>query len=171
MWAKLTFTLSFIEEQLGGFLLVVSVFLIVLQVLLRAVLGFGMSGIYELATFCVIWSVILTAGLGIRTNVHVRVDVVMRIVPPRVAFVLEILVCLTMGLIGAALVYSGWLLVEESLIFQDSTLGTIRIPMWVPQAIMPVGGLLIVVHTLGRVIALHRGDIPVLRSDELVAST
>ena len=49
---------------------------------------------------------------------------------------------------AAALVYSGYLLVEESVIFGDSTLGVISIPMWIPQLIMPIGGLLMLVHAI-----------------------
>lgn len=167
---RLGSVLASIEEQLGGLLLLVSVLLIVLQVLLRAVIGFGMSGIYELATFCVIWSIILTAGLGIRRNVHVRVDILMHMVPDRIAFVLENIICLTMGVIGVALIYSGWLLVDESLTFRDATLGTIRIPMWIPQSIVPIGGLLVVFHTIGRLAGLWSGKTSVLETDEILPS-
>lgn len=163
--------LSMIEEQGGGILLFVSTILIVAQILMRAVFGFAISGIYELATFCMIWSVILTVGLGIRNNVHVRVDILMRIVPPKTARVMEYVVCIVLLWIGAALVYSGVFLVQESLRFGDATLGKIRISMWIPQSIMPLGGLLIVFHTIGRIIGLRRGTTPVLDDHETTAST
>lgn len=166
MFSRLTKALSFVEEQLGGLLLITSVLLIVFQIVLRSVFGFGISGIYEIATFCVVWSVFLTAGLGVKRNVHVRVDVFMRMVPPKVAFLMEIGVCAILAIIGCALVYTGWLLVEESLIFRDSTLGTIRIPMWIPQMIAPIGGVLILVHTVGRFIAVWRGAVPIIDDSE-----
>ena len=168
MLGRFSSVLSAIEEQLGGILLFISVLLIVFQILLRAVLNYGLSGIYEIATFCVIWSVVLTAGLGIRRNLHVRVDVLMHMLPAKAAFCLEIVICVTLCLIGAALAYSGWLLVAESLHFGDATLGAIRIPMWIPQSIMPIGGFLIVFHAVGRLADLWSGDAPVLETHEVV---
>ena len=159
--------LAFFEDQIGGILLAISVFLITAQIILRSVFGYGISGIYEIATFCVVWSVFLTAGLGIKRNVHVRVDVVMRMMPAKVAFMMEMIVCAILGIIGVALIYSGWLLVEESLVFRDSTLGTIRIPMWIPQLIVPIGGLLILGHTFGRTIEIWRGSVPIIDDSEL----
>lgn len=168
---KLSSWLLKIEDQIGGLLLLASVSLIFIQIVLRATIGFGISGVYELATFCMLWSVLITVGLGISRNVHVRVDVLMRIVPARVALVMELLIGVSVGLIGLALVYTGWLLVDESLTFGDSTLGTIRIPMWIPQLIMPISGLLILIHSAIRLLGIWRGKIPVIDDSELIAST
>jgi C4-dicarboxylate transporter, DctQ subunit len=157
--------LAFIEEQLGGLLLIIAVALVVFQILLRTVFGFGLSGLYEIATFCVIWSVFLTAGVGIDRNVHVRVDILLRLVPAGIAFALEVAICLLMLGIAVALAATGWLLVEESLAFGDSTLGRIRIPMWIPQLIMPLGGLLMLVHGTKRLVGLFRGTVRPLPDD------
>ncbi|MCZ7675411.1 MAG: TRAP transporter small permease [Roseovarius sp.] len=170
MIAKVSSALSVIEKQGGGILLFVSTLLIMAQIVMRAVFGFAISGIYELATFCVIWSVILTVGLGIRNNVHVRVDILMRIVPLRIARTMEYLVCMVVAVIGGALIYSGILLVQESPAFGDATLGTIRIPMWMPQSIMPLGGLFIVVHTVGRIVGLWRRTIPLFDDHDIAPS-
>jgi C4-dicarboxylate transporter, DctQ subunit len=160
--------LEFIEELLGGVLLIAAVSLVVLQIVLRTVFNFGVSGLYETATFCMIWSVFFTAGVGIRRNVHVRVDILLRLVPAGIALGLEIAICLLMMGVSVALAASGWLLVEESLIFGDSTLGRIRIPMWIPQLIMPIGGFLMLVHSTARLVGVIRGTVrPV--SDETEA--
>ncbi|RAI01909.1 hypothetical protein DLJ53_10980 [Acuticoccus sediminis] len=168
MLRGLSSVLTFIEDRAGGMLLLISSLLIVGQTLMRAVFGYGISGIYEVATFCMIWSVILTAGAGIRRNVHVRVDILIRLVPAPVAFWMEVVICLVMAAIGAALVYSGVLLVQESLVFGDSTLGTIRIPMWIPQSIMPLGGALVMIRSIARIVALAQGKVAVLEEHDVV---
>ena len=144
------------EEQVGGLFLFAAVLLIFAQIVLRAVFSIGISGMYELATFCSTFSVFLTASLGIKKNAHVRVDIVSRIVSPRGALVLEYLVQLTMLAVSLALLYAGYLLVEESLILGDHTTGTIQIPMWAPQLIMPIAGFLLTARTLQQIFVLIR---------------
>lgn len=145
------------EEQVGGLFLLAAVLLVFGQIVLRAVFGIGISGIYELAAFCSTFSVFLTASLGVRRNTHIRVDLVSNLVPRKVAYALEVLVQILMLAVALCLSYSGYLLVEESLMLGDHTTGTIEVPMWVPQLIMPVAGMLITLRALQRLLLLARG--------------
>ena len=135
------------EAQIGGLFLFISVLLVFLLIVMR-LLSIGVSGLYEIATFCMIFSVMLTASLGIKRNIHVRIDILNNIVPPAVGFLLEISAMLIVLIVAASLAYSGYLLVEESLLLGDSTLGTVQVPMWIPQLIMPIGGALMTLRTL-----------------------
>ncbi|MBV6272792.1 TRAP transporter small permease [Alcaligenaceae bacterium CGII-47] len=141
--------IEWLEVELGGLLLMCAAILVTGQIVARN-FGISISGIYEIATFCTIWSVFLTAGPGIKRNIHVRVDVLLRILPRPIAFVLDILGMLLVIMLAAVLTYSGILLVDESLAFGDSTLGIIRVPMWIPQIIMPLGGLMMCSHAIRR---------------------
>lgn len=147
------------EEQVGGLFLLISVLLVFAQIVLRAVFNIGISGMYELATFSATFSVFFTASLGIRRNTHIRVDLVSNLVSPRAAFALEIAVQVLMLVVCAGLTYSGYLLVDESLMLGDRTTGTIAVPMWIPQMIMPVGGLLMTLRVIQRLAALLRGGV------------
>lgn len=138
------------EAQVGGLFLLVSVLLIFSIIVLRSVFSIGISGLYEIATFCVIFSVMLTASLGIKQNIHVRIDILSKIAPPRAAFALELMAMAIILLVAAYITYSGYLLVEESLLLGDSTLGVVRVPMWIPQLIMPLGGLLMTLRAIER---------------------
>lgn len=166
MLSKILRGLEIVEDNSGGLFIIVAVSLVFLQIVLRTVFDFGLSGLYEIASFCMIWSVFLTAGLGIKRNTHVRVDLLLQVVPPRVAFVLEVAIALLIVTVSLALFVSGWLLVHESVIFGDWTLGTVRIPMWLPQLIMPLGGFLMFVHGVGRIIGLLRGTLTERAGDE-----
>lgn len=142
------------EAQIGGLFLLVSVLLIFAIIVLRSVFSIGISGMYEIATFCMIFSVMLTASLGIKQNIHVRIDILSKVVPPSVAFALELVAMAIVLIVAAYLTYSGLLLVDESLLLGDSTLGVIRVPMWIPQLIMPVGGLLMTLRAIERLLFL-----------------
>ncbi len=147
IFRKVLGTVEWIEDQVGGLLLLVASLLVFIQIVLR-LMDLSLSGLYEIASFCAIWSVFLTAGVGIQRNIHVRVDVLAMISPPKVAFLMNVTSDLLVIIVTAALCYSGYLLIDESLTFGDSTLGIISIPMWIPQLIMPAGGFLMLVHAL-----------------------
>ena len=151
VFAKALKGVEWIEDQLGGVLLLVAAVLVFVQIVLRAC-NLSLSGLYEIAAFCALWSVFLTAGVGIQRNIHVRVDVVLMICPPRLAHTLNLISSLLVCSICAVLLYSGYLLVEESLMFGDTTLGMISIPMWIPQLIMPIGGFLMLVHAVAHLV-------------------
>ncbi|MBV7484620.1 TRAP transporter small permease [Bordetella sp. BOR01] len=138
---------EWIEDLSGGVLLFIAATLVFVQIVLR-ILGLSFSGLYEIAAFCAVWSVFLTAGVGIQRNVHVRVDVLLMVCPPPIAYVLRLLSALLMVGMSGMLCYSGYLLIAESLTFGDRTLGMISIPMWIPQIIMPLGGVLMLVHSI-----------------------
>lgn len=147
-----------IEGWFGGALLLASVSLVLLQIVFRE-LRIGVAGLYEIATLCFVWSVLLIAADGVRRNIHVRVDLLLMVVPKRLANYLEIVVMALMTTVAIFLTVSGYLLIEESWILGDRTLGTVSIPMWIPQLIMPVGGLLILIACVGRLRALFRGAV------------
>ena len=93
------------EAQVGGLFLFISVLLVFLLIVLRS-LSIGVSGLYEIATFCMIFSVMLTASLGIKRNIHVRIDILSNVVPATVGFALEIGAMLIVLIVAAYLSYS-----------------------------------------------------------------
>src|SRR5690606_5308812 len=119
-FGKVLRCVEWFEDQLGGVLLLLASILVFVQIVLRAC-NLSLSGLYEIAAFCALWSVFLTAGVGIQQNIHVRVDVLLMMCPPKVAHTLNIISGLFVCLVSGTLLYSGYLLVAESLMFGDST--------------------------------------------------
>ena len=157
MWI-LKFWDSF-EEQAGGLFLLLAVLLVFVQIVLRAGFGIGLSGIFEFAAFCSTFSVFLTASLGVKRNTHIRVDLISNIVPRRIAFAIEIVVQMLMLVVSLTLLYAGYLLIEESILLGEHSMGTIDIPMWIPQLIMPLAGLLLTLRTIERFVHLIRAGV------------
>lgn len=148
---------DFFEEQAGGLFLLLAVFLVFGQIVSRSVFGLGISGLYELATYCAVCSVFLTSSLAIKKNVHIRIDILANMVSPRKAFWLELVVMLVLFAVSAAIAWSGYLVVDESLMLGERTIGTIELPVWVLQLILPLAGGLMVLRTLQRLWSLLRG--------------
>lgn len=147
---------DFLEEQAGGLLLLLAVLLVFAQIVGRSVFGFGLSGLYEIATYFAVCSVFLTASLAIKNNVHIRIDILANMVSPRTAFWLEMVVLLVMASVSAVLTWSGVLLVQESLMLGERTIGAVELPVWAMQLILPMAGGLMLLRTLQRFSTLVR---------------
>lgn len=150
---------DFFEEQAGGLLLLLSVLLVFGQIVARSVFSVGVSGLYELATYCAIYSVFLTSSVAIKNNVHIRIDLLANIVSNRVAYVLEIVTMAIVAAVSAALFWSGVLVVQESHMLGDRTLGTISMAVWMVQMILPLAGALMFLRAAQRIWMLLTGGV------------
>jgi C4-dicarboxylate transporter DctQ subunit len=144
------------EEQAGGLFLLLSVLLVFGQIVARTVFDFGVSGLYELATYCAIYSVFLTSSVAVKNNIHIRIDLLANVVSQRRAFWLEIVAVLIVTVVSGALCWSGILLVQESQMLGEHTIGTISMAVWVIQLILPVAGGLMLLRALQRLWLLAR---------------
>jgi C4-dicarboxylate transporter DctQ subunit len=148
------------ELFVGGLFLSLAVFIITIEVVCRTFFSWSMVGADEIACFAVIWSVFFTASLGVKKNIHVRIDLIFTLVPRAFGRWLDMLGTTLSLLFTLYLTYSGWALVQESLMLGEITMTMLKLPVWVPQLILPLGGLLLSVRFLQRLIAL------ITRTDE-----
>jgi C4-dicarboxylate transporter DctQ subunit len=142
------------ELFIGGLFLSVAVILITAEVACRNFFSWSIVGADEIACFAVIWSVFFTASLGVKRNIHVRIDILFTVLPRIVARWVDLLGTALSLLFTLYLTYSGWALVQESLMLGEITMTMLKLPVWVPQLIMPLGGLLLSVRFLQRLISL-----------------
>ena len=138
------------EGVLAGILLVIAVFLILSEIVLRTVFSYSLIGISGIASLLVIWSVFFGASYGIMRNLHVRVDLLQYALPEKIGAALDIVVTLICLCVSALLGYSGFLLIQESLMLGETTMGFIRIPVWLVQLVMPLAGGLFCLRLLQR---------------------
>lgn len=138
------------EEQAGGIFLLLAVLLVFGQIVARSVFDFGVSGLYELATYCAIYSVFLTSSVAIKNNIHIRIDLLANVVSQRRAFWLEIVAMFIVAVVSGALCWSGVLLVKESHMLGETTIGTISMAVWMIQLILPIAGALMLLRSLQR---------------------
>lgn len=139
-----------VELMIGGVFLTLAVLLVVAEIIGRNLFGVSMVGADEVASFAVIWSVFFTASIAVKRNVHVRIDIIFTVVPAPVARWLDAFGTSLSFLFAAYLMYSGAYLAYESWFFDEMTMTMLRLPLWVPQLIMPIGGFLLAVRLLQR---------------------
>lgn len=142
------------ETLIGGLFLTLAVFIVVAEIIGRNLFEYSMVGADEIASYAVIWSVFFTASIGVKRNIHVRIDVLFFLVPPAVARYIDALGTLISLAFTSYLTYSGWALMQESIMFGEMTMTMLRLPLWIPQAILPIGGFLLSVRLLQRLFFL-----------------
>lgn len=146
-----------IELFVGGLFLTVSVLLIVIQIACRVLFSYSFIGADEIAAYAIIWSILFTASLAVKSNQHVRIDIIFTVVPQAAARLVDMAGTLLSLVFTLYLTYSGWELMMESHMLGELTMTMLRLPVWIPQLILPVGGALLSLRLIQRFVWLLRG--------------
>ena len=144
------------EEALVVILLALASYLTFQEVILRYVFGTGWGGSYEISIMALIWCAFIGASLGVRENIHIGVDLLVKKFPPgiqRALLLVSILLCLLFAMI---MLVKGW---QFSAFIHRSRLLSrdLRIPMEIGYAAIPVGGGVAQPQVCGTVGLFHQG--------------
>ncbi len=107
----------------------------------------------EVVVYLIVWAVFLAASQLVRTDGHVRPDIVLRLLPPQGQRWAESINCCVAIAFCAGLAWYGWTIVSTSWALDERSETGLQFPMWLYYAAVPTGGALM---TLRYVIRLHR---------------
>ena len=96
----------------------------------------------EVIVYLVIWAIMLVSGDLVRTDGHVRPDLVLRLLPPRAQRWAEVFNCLVALLFCGGMVWFGWQIVDTSLLIDERSSTDLQFPMWIYYLALPAGGVL-----------------------------
>lgn len=133
---------------LAALLLIMSV-LIFWQVFARFVVGSPLSFSDEIARFSMLWLTFLGAGYAYRKGTLISVDIVLEYAGKRFACLLRIAIILCSGLFAFIMIKYGFDLVDR---VSSQTAPSTRVSMMWPYLAVPVGGIVIMVNSLGLLI-------------------
>jgi C4-dicarboxylate transporter DctQ subunit len=108
----------------------------------------------EVIVYCLVWAVMIVSSQLVRTDSHVRPDVVRNLVPPAVARWLEMITCVAAIVFCGALVWYGWQIVATAQLIDERSASDLRFPMWIYYAALPIGGALMSVRYAIRLVGL-----------------
>ena len=133
--------LDLIDALIGG--VVAVLFAAALGLSLMGVAGryvssrLGLDWITEVVIFLVIWAVLLGAARVVRRGAHIRVDFLVERFSARGRRLAELFaLVLALGVSGF-LVWSGWQVVEQSVLWGETSISSLRIPLWLYYAALP----------------------------------
>jgi len=145
------------EEILVVTLLGIAAYLTFQEVILRYVFNTGWSGSYEITVMALIWCTFIGASLGIKENIHIGVDVLVVKFGPktqRILITVSIALCLLFGIIVAVKGFEfAKFISSRRLLSRD-----LRIPMEIGYLAIPVGGVLVSLRFIERLVYVLKGE-------------
>lgn len=120
-----------------------------LQVATRATVNWSPPWTEEVALLMFGWIVMLMIAVGIREHIHVRVDALVAVLPPRPAAILDRAIHGIVACIAAYLLWAGYDYFSE---MRGSTSNAIRYPMELLYLSPPVSGLLMLLFAVENVL-------------------
>ncbi|OKO88242.1 hypothetical protein AC629_10270 [Bradyrhizobium sp. NAS80.1] len=139
------------ERFLIGLLGILAMLVGVVQVAGRYIAPrYAISWAEEVIVYLIVWGIMLAASQLVRTDGHVRPDLVLRAVPARVQRWMEVLNCVAALVFCAALTWYGWSIVATSWQLDERSSSDLQFPMWLYSAAIPTGALLMSGRYLAR---------------------
>lgn len=139
------------ERFLIGLLGILAMLVGVVQVAGRYIAPrYAISWAEEVIVYLIVWGIMLAASQLVRTDGHVRPDLVLRAVPARVQRWMEVLNCVAALVFCAGLTWCGWSIVATSWQLDERSSSDLQFPMWLYSAAIPTGALLMSGRYLAR---------------------
>ncbi|MBC8434046.1 MAG: TRAP transporter small permease [Desulfobacterales bacterium] len=146
------------EEILVVVLIGIAAYLTFQEVVLRYVFNTGWSGSYEITVMALIWCTFIGASLGIKENIHIGVDVLVVKFGPktqRILITVSIALCLLFGIIVAVKGFEFAKFISRNRLLSRD----LRIPMEIGYLAIPVGGVLVSLRFIERLVYVLKGEL------------
>jgi C4-dicarboxylate transporter DctQ subunit len=141
------------ERTLVGLLGLFALTIAVVQVFGRYIDPAGaITWAEEVIVYVVVWAVMIIASQLVRTDAHVRPDLVLRLLPPRAQRWLEIFNCLVAIAFSSGMVWYGQQIVGSALLLDQRSSSDLQFPMWIYYLALPVGGGLMSIRYIMRLL-------------------
>lgn len=122
----------------------------------RYLLGAPIRGAEEAMGYMIVGTVMFGAAEALRRGDHLRIDLLTERLGPRAGRALDIVALLSVVLFGAILAWTGYETAHFSYVFGNYSAGHLEMPMWIVQAPLAVGGVLLAVVAAGNLVRLLR---------------
>jgi C4-dicarboxylate transporter DctQ subunit len=104
----------------------------------------------EVVVYLTVWAVFVASSQLVRTDGHVRPDLVLRLLPPHAQRWVEAFNCCVALVFCAGLAYCGFQIAQGSWELDERSITGLEFPMWLYYASVMAGGVLMVMRYLIR---------------------
>jgi C4-dicarboxylate transporter, DctQ subunit len=108
----------------------------------------------EVIVYLVIWAVMIVSSQLVRTDGHVRPDLVFNLLPGRWLRWMEMFNCAAAIAFCGALTWYGWQIVQTARLIEETSASDLRFPMWIYYAALPTGSALMLIRYIIRLTGL-----------------
>ncbi|KAA0012497.1 TRAP transporter small permease [Billgrantia pellis] len=137
--------LAMLSHCLGALSALVMVGTLLLGVFYRYALQNSLSWSDEVALLAASWTIFLFSSALVRRMEHVRVTLALSLLPEALAGLLERINVFLIFLFGLAMVWTGYGFMDFT---WNQVSPAIRYPLWMKNAALPVGGVVICIHAI-----------------------
>ncbi len=145
----------------GGFMLLAMLAMVTVQMMARWV-EVPVTGLTEIAGYCMAATSFFGLGYAFSTNAHIRVNLIVGQAESATGLS-EILCTFVAAVIAAALAYFAVRTTVHSYLFGEISQGQDAMPVWMPQTVMSIGTIILLIALLDRWVGLlfqNIGDTP-----------
>lgn len=128
----------------GGGAIVVSAFLISVDVLARRIFGLSTWGADELSYYALAISVSWGLGYALLVKAHIRIDLITSHLPNFGQMVLHVLALASMAYLGSVWMQAFWHVFKRSWTRGSTSITTLATPLWIPQGLFLAGVIFLV---------------------------
>ena|ERR1700693_1076823 len=104
--------------------------------------GAAITWAEEVIVYIAVWAVMIIASQLVRTDGHVRPDLVLRLLLPGAQRWFEMFNCLVAIAFTFGMVWYGWEVVGTALLLDQRSSSDLQFPIWIYYLALPVGGAL-----------------------------
>lgn len=151
-WARIVGVVLGAFNVVGASLIVLVLVATALSVFQRYVLGKPMAGVDEATGFLVVAIVMAGAGSALRSGDHIRIDILIDAVGSRMRPWFDAFAYASVLLFSLLLTYTAWHSVTFSYAFEVYSAGYLELPIWIPQSTMVIGGALLTLAAVERIV-------------------
>lgn len=148
-----TRTLAWVEDGICAFALGSVSVIIFAQVMLRYFFNYTPDWSEELTRYLIVWTIFIGTAIGVRNNIHIGVDALLRLLPPRFKLSMEVVLNLIGIVVSVALIWLSVEFIQETIEYEQLS-PSMRISMAIPYAAMPVGLGFAVIHFIHDIVKL-----------------
>jgi C4-dicarboxylate transporter DctQ subunit len=144
---------NWIEQTLVGLLGAFALVIAAVQVFGRYVdPSDAITWAEEVIVYIAVWAVMIVASQLVRTDGHVRPDLVLRLLTPATQRWIEMFNCLVAIVFTFGMVWYGWDVVNTALLLDQRSSSDLQFPLWIYYMALPVGGGLMLLRYVARLI-------------------
>jgi C4-dicarboxylate transporter DctQ subunit len=100
----------------------------------------------EVIVYLIVWAVMIISSQLVRTDGHVRPDLVLRALPAGAQRWIEAFNCVVALVFSVGMLWYGWQIVDTALLLEERSSTGLEFPMWLYYLALPVGGGLMVMR-------------------------
>lgn len=160
-------TLVLLERVVGALSALATALAALLMLAITGIVGYGVALRYlfnqpqvwsdELASYLIVLVVMLAIAEVLRRGEHISIDLLIGRLGARARYWVDVAGMVSVIVVSGVLIVSGWDMAAFSADMGIRSTGYLAMPMWLPQATLPLGFALLGLAALNRLLRLLTG--------------